>query len=60
MLKVFKKIWNFSKEEQGNIKKSIIAGLFHAIFNALEFGAIYFMLVSIFDKSINYRVYLLA
>ncbi|MBU5670022.1 ABC transporter ATP-binding protein/permease [Peptoniphilus sp. MSJ-1] len=55
MLKVFKKIWNFSKEEQGNIKKSIIAGLLHAIFNALEFGAIYYMLVSIFNKSINYK-----
>lgn len=54
MIKVFKKIWNFSKEEQGNIKKSIIAGLLHAIFNALEFGAIYYMLVSIFDKNLNF------
>lgn len=55
MIKVFKKIWNFSEKEQVNIKKSIIAGLLHAIFNALEFGAIYYMLVSIFDKSINYK-----
>jgi len=41
MLNVFKKIWSFSKEEQANIKKSILAGFFHAVFNALEFGAIY-------------------
>lgn len=54
MLKVFKKIWNFSEKEQRNIKKSIIAGLIHAIFNALEFGAIYYMLVNIFNKSLSY------
>ena len=47
MLNVFKKIWNFSKEEQVYIKKSILAGFLHAVFNALEFGAIYYMLVNI-------------
>lgn len=54
MLNVFKKIWNFSKEEQANIKKSILAGFFHAVFNALEFGAIYYMLVNIFSKTLDY------
>lgn len=55
MLNVFKKIWSFSKEEQANIKKSIIAGFFHAVFNALEFGAIYYMLVNVFSKTLDYK-----
>ena len=55
MLNVFKKIWSFSKEEQANIKKSILAGFFHAVFNALEFGAIYYMLVNIFSKALDYK-----
>lgn len=55
MLNVFKKIWSFSKEEQANIKKSIITGFFHAVFNALEFGAIYYMLVNIFSKTLDYK-----
>ena len=55
MLNVFKKIWSFSKEEQANIKKSILAGFFHAVFNALEFGAIYYMLVNIFSKTLDYN-----
>ena len=55
MLNVFKKIWSFSKEEQANIKKSILTGFFHAVFNALEFGAIYYMLVNIFSKTLDYK-----
>lgn len=55
MLNVFKKIWGFSKEEKANIKKSILAGFFHAVFNALEFGAIYYMLVNIFSKTLDYK-----
>ena len=55
MLNAFKKIWSFSKEEQANIKKSILAGFFHAVFNALEFGAIYYMLVNIFSKTLDYK-----
>lgn len=53
MIKVFKKIWNFSREEQGNIRRSIIAGFFHAIFNALQFGAIYYMLIAIFSQRVS-------
>lgn len=55
LLNVFKKIWSFSKEEQANIKKSILAGFFHAVFNALEFGAIYYMLVNVFSKTLAYK-----
>ena len=53
MIKVFKKIWNFSQEEQGYIRRSIIAGFFHAIFNALQFGAIYYMLIAIFSQMVS-------
>ena len=53
MIKVFKKIWNFSQEEQGNIRRSIIAGFFHAIFNALQFCAIYYMLIDIFSQRVS-------
>lgn len=55
MLNAFKKIWSFSKEEQANIKKSILAGFFHAVFNALEFGAIYYMLVNILSETLDYN-----
>ena len=55
MLNVFKKIWSFSKEEQANIKKSILAGFLHAVFNALEFGSIYYMLVNIFSKTLDFK-----
>lgn len=53
MIKVFKKIWNFSQEEQANIRRSIIAGFFHAIFNAFQFGAIYYMLVDILGHRVS-------
>lgn len=54
MITVFKKIWNFSKTEQKNIKKSIFFAFLNSIFNALQFFAIYIMLVKIFDKTITY------
>ena len=53
MIKVLKKIWNFSKEEQANIRKSIIFGLLHSIFNAIQFGAIYYMLVAILHNTVS-------
>lgn len=53
MIKVLKKIWNFSKEEQANIRKSIIFGFLHSIFNAIKFGAIYYMLVAILNNTVN-------
>lgn len=54
MLEVFKKIWNFAGVEQENIRKSIFAGFLHAVFNALQFGAIYYMLLDIFGKNVSY------
>lgn len=55
MLKVFKKIWNFSAKERGNIRGSIIFGFLHALFNAVQFGAIYYMLLAIFKGTVSYR-----
>ncbi|MCI6274107.1 MAG: ABC transporter ATP-binding protein/permease [Coriobacteriaceae bacterium] len=55
MLKVFKKIWNFSAKERGNIRGSIISGFLHALFNAVQFGAIYYMLLAIFKGTVSYR-----
>ena len=47
MLSVFKKIWNFSIEEQVYLKKSIFANFFGSIFNALQFAAIYYAIFGI-------------
>ncbi|MHA2694875.1 ABC transporter ATP-binding protein [Streptococcus agalactiae] len=55
MIKVFNKIWNFSEKEQGNIRRSIIAGFVHAVFNGLQFGAIYYMLIEIFRHSVSMK-----
>lgn len=55
MIEVFRKIWNFSGTEQENIKKSIVAGFLHAVFNAFQFAAIYYMLVEIFNDMANYK-----
>ena len=55
MIEVFRKIWDFAGVEQGNIKKSVIAGFIHAVFNALQFAAIYYMLVEIFSGTAGYK-----
>ncbi|CEM62887.1 ABC transporter ATP-binding protein [Treponema phagedenis] len=52
MLTIFKKIWNFSKQEQSNIKFSLFFGFLNAVFNALQFAAIYYMLIKILQNEI--------
>lgn len=51
MISVFKKIIRFAEKERANIRKSIIAGFMNAVFNALQFAAIYYVLVKIFDTT---------
>ena len=51
MISVFKKIIRFAEKERTNIRKSIIAGFMNAVFNALQFAAIYYVLVKIFDTT---------
>lgn len=54
MLEVFKKIWTFSGSESRELKKSIIAGFFFAIFNMFQIGALYFVLVAIIENKQDY------
>lgn len=53
MITVFKKIWRFAEKEQSNIRKSIIVGFLCAVFNAMQMGAIYYVLVRIFEGSLS-------
>ena len=52
MLSVFKKIWLFSGRERNNLTKSIVAAFFHAVFNAFQFVAIYYMLKCLFKQNV--------
>ena len=44
MISAFKKIWDFAGSEQKNIKRSIVLALFHSIFYALQFAAVFVIL----------------
>ena len=52
MLSVFKKIWFFSGRERNNLTKSIVVAFFHAIFNAFQFVAIYYMIKCLFKQNV--------
>jgi len=56
MIGVFKKIWDFAGIEQGNIKKSILLGFLNAVFNALQLGAVYLVLLALVGNDLN-KVY---
>ena len=47
MIGVLRKIWRFAGEEQKNINKSLILGLFYAVFHMLQVGAIYFVVIAL-------------
>ncbi|KEH97120.1 ABC transporter ATP-binding protein [Clostridium massiliodielmoense] len=55
MITVFKKIWKFSESENKNIKSSIMFGFLNAVFNAVQFGAIYYVILKIFNNTIFYK-----
>lgn len=55
MITVFKKIWRFAEKEQSNIRKSIIVGFLCAVFNAMQMGGVYYVLVKIFDETISVK-----
>ena len=55
MITVFKKIWNFAEKEQPNIRKSIIVGFLCAVFNAMQMGGVYYVLVKIFDETLSVK-----
>ena len=52
MLSVFKKIWFFSGKERNNLTKSIVVAFFHAIFNAFQFVAIYYMIKCLLKQNV--------
>ncbi|WP_347301725.1 ABC transporter ATP-binding protein [Dolosigranulum savutiense] len=53
MINTFKKLWYFSKEEQPYIKQSIIINFLGAIFNALQFGGIYYAVLAIINHDVT-------
>lgn len=55
MINVFKKLGQFTLEEQSYIRKSVIASFFGAIFNAFQFVAIYYAILGIINKDISYK-----
>ena len=53
MINTFKKLWYFSEEEQPYIKQSIIINFLGAIFNALQFGGIYYAVLAIINHDVT-------
>ena len=47
MIGTFKKIWEFSGEERGNINKSVAISFLNAVFHMFEIGAIYFVVMAL-------------
>lgn len=60
MVNVFKKIWKFAHDEQGNIKKSIGLGLLNAIFHALQIYAIFAVLVALVAENAGTKTAIIA
>lgn len=50
MIGTFKKIWEFSGEERGNINKSVAVSFLNAVFHMFEIGAIYFVVMALTDS----------
>lgn len=53
MISVFKKIIRFAQKGAGKYKKIDYFRFYECSFNALQFAAIYYVLVKIFDKTIG-------
>ncbi len=47
MIGTFRKIWNFSDKERGNINKSVAVSFLNAIFRMFEVSAIYFVIMAL-------------
>ncbi len=47
MLIAFRKIWDFAKEEQKNVRLSIVLAFFNAVFYALQFAAVFVVIQAI-------------
>lgn len=60
MINTFKKLWYFSEEEQPYIKQSIIINFLGAIFNALQFGGIYYAVLAIINHDVTIQTIVVA
>lgn len=60
MINTFKKLWYFSEEEQPYIKQSIIINFLGAIFNALQFGGIYYAVLAIINHDVTIQTIAVA
>ena len=60
MINKFKKLWYFSEEEQPYIKQSIIINFLGAIFNALQFGGIYYAVLAIINHDVTIQTIAVA
>ena len=58
MIGTFKKIWEFSGEERGNINKSVAVSFLNAVFHMFEIGAIYFVVMALTngDKELRQKM----
>ena len=46
MIETFRGIWRFAGEEQRNIRRSVIACFFNAVFHMFEIAAIYYTILA--------------
>lgn len=49
MINALSKIWSFAGKEKGNINKSLFISFVYAIFHMFQIGAVYFVLLGIFN-----------
>ena len=50
MIETFRGIWRFAGEEQRNIRRSVIACFFNAVFHMFEIAAIYYTILALLEK----------
>ena len=55
MISVFKKIWNFSQKEKGNLQKSMVIGFLNAMCHGLLMAAIYVVLKDLIADQVSAR-----
>lgn len=53
MIQLFKKIWDFSIKEKGNLQKSMVIGFLNAIFNSFLVIALYVVLKAIVEDNMS-------
>ena len=52
MIETFRGIWRFAGKEQRNIRRSVIACFFNAVFHMFEIAAIYYTILALLNKRV--------